>query len=350
MDFLIFLVGFLTGILCMFVIFKIFHKNNSDEIKEQMKIYFENMANRALEQNSYKISEDNKEKLEEFFKRFKDRIEDFEKRTEENFKYETENFTKFDMNIRHFIETGNRISKDANSLVSVMKSDNKTAGHWGEIVLERVLEVSGLRKGEEYEIQSEIVQGRPDATIILPDNRYIYIDSKTSFSSWDSYVNSTNEEERQKFLKEFTESTKAHITGLKKRGYSTDNKSPDFVLMFIPLESCYALMFCNNCALWDFAWKNGVMPVSPSTLLAALKVINTFHLIDRQNKNIKEMAEICTSVHDKFAALLDDLLKMRVNLESSLKKLNGKGNIINRIEKLESLGCVYAKKIPSIND
>ena len=116
--------------------------------------------------------------------------------------------------------------------------------------------------------------------------------------------------------------------------------------MFIPIESCYSLMFCDDCALWDYAWKNGVMPVSPSTLLAALKIINSFYVVDRQNKNILEMARLCTSVHDKFAALLSELLKIRDNLNNSLKKLNGTGNIINQISKLEKLGCEYQKEIP----
>ena len=107
-------------------------------------------------------------------------------------------------------------------------------------------------------------------------------------------------------------------------------------------------MFCDECALWDYAWKNKVMPVSPSTLLAALKIINSFHVVDRQNKNVLEMARLCGSVHDKFAALLAELLKIRDNLNTSLKKLNGTGNIINQISKLEKLGCSYAKKLPEL--
>ena len=108
------------------------------------------------------------------------------------------------------------------------------------------------------------------------------------------------------------------------------------------------MMFCDDCTLWDFAWKNKVMPVSPSTLLAALKIINSFHVVDRQNKNVMEMARLCTNIHDKFAALLTELLKIRDNLNTSLKKLNGTGNIINQIAKLEKLGCVYTKELPEL--
>lgn len=351
MSILMFLIGFLIGALCVFIPFKVINKNSKasqDMMLEHMKLYFENTANKIFKESSSELSEHNKEKLEEFFRRFRERIEDFEKRAEENFKAETEHFTKFDMNIKNFLETGNKISHDANSLVNVMKSDNRTSGRWGEIVLERVLEASGLRKDEEYKIQMGTSEGRPDATVFLPEGRCIYIDSKTSFAAWDGFVNSEDEAEKQIHLKHFIDSTKAHITGLAKRDYSIEDASPDYVLMFIPIESCYSMMFCDDCALWDYAWKNKVMPVSPSTLLAALKIINSFHVVDRQNKNVLEMARLCTSVHDKFAALLTELLKIRDNLDNSLKKLNGTGNIITQITKLEKLGCTYSKELPQV--
>ena len=353
MEILIFLGGFLIGALCVFIPFKIITKNNKttqDLMLEQMKLYFENTANKVFEDNSNKLSNINREKLDEFFKRFKDRIDDFEKLAKENLKTEAEHFTKFDMNIKNFLETGNKISHDANSLVSVMKADNRTSGRWGEIVLEKVLESSELKKGREYNIQSGTAEGRPDATVNLPEGKVIYIDSKTSFSTWDSYLNAEDENEKQIHLKHFADSTKAHITGLAKRGYWQEEASPDFVLMFIPIESCYSMMFCDDCTLWDYAWKNNIMPVSPSTLLAALKIINHFHVIDKQNKNVLEMAKLCTSIHDKFAALLTELLKIRDNLDNSLKKLNGTGNIITQISKLEKLGCKYEKQLPQIEE
>ena len=177
-----------------------------------------------------------------------------------------------------------------------------------------------------------------------------FIDSKTSFSAWDGFVNAKDEAEKQVHLKQFIDSTKAHIIGLATRDYSVEEASPDYVLMFIPIESCYSMMFCDDCALWDYAWKNKVMPVSPATLLSALKIINSFHVVDRQNKNVLEMARLCTSVHDKFASLLAELLKIRDNLDTSLKKLNGTGNIINQITKLEKLGCTYSKELPKVEE
>ena len=351
MEILIFLVGFLIGALCVFIPFKVISKNDKtsrDLMLEQMKLYFENTANRIFKEHSSDFSIQNRERLDEFFKRFKEKIEDFERRAEENFKIESDNFKIFDANIKNFLDTGNKISQEANSLVSVMKADNRTSGKWGEIVLERVLEASGLRKDEEYKIQKGTAEGKPDATVFLPEGRCVYIDSKTSFAAWDGFVNTQDEREKQIHLKKFVDSTKAHINGLAKREYSVEEASPDYVLMFIPIESCYSMMFCDDYALWDYAWKNRVMPVSPSTLLAALKIINAFHIVDRQNKNVLEMSRLCTSVHDKFATLLNELLNIQDDLSNSLKKLNGRGNIINQIEKLEKLGCTYTKELPEM--
>jgi len=351
MEFLIFLIGFIAGALAVYVLLVLSKKNEQktkDIMLEQMKLYFENTANKVIKDSSTELTEKNREKLDEFFKRFKEKIEDFEKRSEENFKLEAEKFTRFDMNIKSFLEAGNKISQDTNALVNVMKSDNRTQGHWGEIVLERVLEASGLRKDEEYKIQFVTGEGRPDATVFLPEGRCVYIDAKTSFASWDGYVNAEDESEKEIHLRQFVDSTKAHIAGLAKRDYSVEEASPDYVLMFIPIESCYSMIFCEDCTLWDLAWKNKVMPVSPSTLLAALKIINSFHVVDRQNKNAIEISRLCSGMLDKFAALLNDLLKIRSNLDTTLKKLNGTGNILNQIKKIEKLGGIVSKQIPEL--
>ena len=349
MDILIFLGGFIAGALFIFIPTYFINKNkdnaalNQDlmfnKMQEEMKLYFENTANKIFKENSSELSELNKEKLEEFYKRFKDKIESFEKISADNFKAETEHFTIFDTNIKNFLETGNR-------LVNVMKSDNKTSGRWGEIVLERVLELSGLREGKEYTAQHGMNDGRPDVTILMPDEKTVFVDSKTSFQAWDNYVNAQTDDERKEYLKIFKESTKKHISGLSEK-YKSDN-SPDYILMFIPIESCYSLVYCDDAELWTYAWKNKIMLVSPSTLLAALKIIEGFYRIDRQNKNVLEMTRLCTSVHDKFVSLLDDIIKIRNSMNETLKKLDGKGNIINQIAKLETLGDKYEKSLVKV--
>lgn len=336
MENLIFLGGFLLGAICVFVPFFLAMKNSQTN--------FENIANRIFKETSADFSSQNREKLDEFFKRFKERIEDFENKTNEKFDEEKKNFLLFDANIKSFLEAGNKITMNTNALVNVMKSDNKTSGRWGEIVLEKVLEASGLRKNEEYKVQAGMSEGRPDATVFLPDNKCVYIDSKTSFASWEGYINAENDEDREYYYKQFVESTKNHIKGLAKREYDEDLSSPDYVLMFIPIESCYSVMFCDDCALWNFAWEKNIMPVSPTTLLAALKIINSFLVVDRQNKNALEISRICSRMIDKFTDLLSDMQKIKNAFNSAVTKLNGKDNIINQLTRIEELGVKGSKE------
>lgn len=351
MDILIFLGGFLSGAVVVFIPFFISSKKDNTKIfQEQMKLEFENLANRIFKENSQEITEQNKEKLNDFFKMFKDKIDDFEKKNAENFREEIKNFAVFDKNIKDFIEAGNKISERTIALENTMKSDNRRQGQWGEIVLEKVLEASGLRVNEEYKIQTGMSDGRPDATIYLPEEKQVYIDAKTSLSSWSGFVNAENDEEREKYKKMFFDSTKSHISGLSKRNYSKDEVSPDYVLMFIPIESCYSLFFCEECDLWDLAWKNNIMPVSPSTLLAALKIINAFYVVDRQNKNTQKITETCSAMIDKFSSLLSELLSIRTSFDNVLKKLNGKGNIINQLHQIEDLGVKGKKMIPQYSE
>ncbi|HNW25740.1 MAG TPA: DNA recombination protein RmuC [Candidatus Gastranaerophilaceae bacterium] len=353
MEILIFIAGFVLGAGLVFAIFALTQRKAEDakeELISRMQLQFENLTNKIFKESSQEFSEQNKAKLEEFFSKFRQRIEDFEKRTEFNFKTEAEKLTQFDSNVKTFIEAGNKISQDTTSLATMMKGDNRRQGSWGEIVLERVLEASGLREGQEYELQKGMTDGRPDATINLPEGKKVYIDAKTSLASWDAYVNSEDETEKEENLKEFLESTKAHITGLSKRPYSLSDSSPDYVLMFIPIESCYSLLFCEDSKLWDLAWKNNVMPVSPSTLLAALKIINNFYKIEKQNKNALEISRICTKMLDKFADMLKDVLDARKKISSALTRLNGHDSIIRNIEKLQELGTTINKQIPEIGD
>lgn len=353
MEIVIFLTGFILGAGLVFAVFAMTQRKSEDAKEElliRMQLQFENLTNKIFKESSEDFSAKNKEKLDEFFSKFKERIEDFEKRAEFNLKTESEKLTQFDTNIKTFIEEGNKISHYTTSLVNVMKSDNRRQGSWGEIVLARVLEASGLREGEEYELQKGSAEGRPDATIYLPENRCVYIDAKTSLSSWEAYVNAETDEQKDSRLKEFIESTKAHITGLSKREYTAAEGSPDYVLMFIPIESCYSLLFCEDNKLWDIAWKNNVMPVSPSTLLAALKIINQFHTVSRQNKNAVEISRLCTKMLDKFSEMLKDLLDARKKMISALTKLNGKDNILSNIERIEELGATINKQVPELPD
>lgn len=347
MNIVIFLIGFLLGAGMVFILQTVVAKNaktREDELFKLMQTEFENTALKLLNSSSDTITSKNAESLDRILKQFKERIEDFEKHNNENARLERDKLVAFDNNIQTFIKAGNQISQDTASLVKVMKADNRTSGRWGELVLERVFESSGLRKGEEYELQAVVTEGRPDAVVYLPDNKKVFVDAKTSFASWDNYLNAQSDEERALYLREFKHSMKTHITGLGKREYA-DADSFQYIMMFIPIESCYSLIFCDDCELWDFAWKNRIMPVSPSTLLASLKIVNSVMALDRQNKNAQEIVRVCTGMLDKFAALLADLKKMRDGLNSALTKLDGRGNMIGQIEKLEALGVKSSKAI-----
>lgn len=354
MNIVIFLIGFIIGAVLALILQMVVAKRanvaeqamnkREEELYKRMQTEFENTALKLLNSSSDAITTKNTESLDRILKQFKEKIEDFEKRNNENARLERDKLVAFDNNIQTFIKAGNQISQDTSSLVKVMKADNRTSGRWGELVLERVFETSGLRKGEEYDLQAVVTEGRPDAVVYLPDKKKVFIDAKTSFASWDSYLNAHSDEERALYLKEFKHSLKTHISGLCKREYVND-ESFQYIMMFIPIESCYSVVFCDDCELWDFAWKNRIMPVSPSTLLASLKIVNSVMSLDRQNKNAQEIVRICTGMLDKFSALLGDLKKIRDGLNSALTKLDGRGNMIGQIEKLGTLGVKSSKEI-----
>lgn len=354
MNIVIFLIGFILGAVLVFVLQTVVagraktddeaFEKREEELYKRMQTEFENTALKLFNSSSDAITLKNTESLDRILKQFKERIEDFEKRNNENARLERDKLVAFDNNIQNFIKAGNQISQDAASLVKVMKADNRTSGRWGELVLERVFESSGLRKGEEYDLQTVVAEGRPDAVVYLPEDKKVFVDAKTSFASWDNYLNAQSDEERALYLREFKHSLKTHISGLAKRDYADEN-SFQYIMMFIPIESCYSLVFCDDCELWDYAWKNRIMPVSPSTLLAALKIVNSFMALDRQNKNALEIVRLCTGMLDKFATLLSDLKKTRDGLNAAITKLDGRGNMIGQIEKLEALGVKSSKEI-----
>lgn len=350
MEIITFILGLLTGIA---VTYFILTKNTENRIKSQEEIYnqmqlsFENIANKILKENTQDFSSMSKERMTEILEPFKEKIEDFKKKFEQN----NEKFTTLDVHIKSVIETGNKINQDTNKLSDALKGDNMKQGKWGELILERVLELSGLKKGEEYLIQSGIGTQRPDATVLLPENKAVFIDAKTTLNSYEAYINAQTNEEKDYYLKQFKDSIKTHITGLSKKEYfdNPDYSSPEYVLMFIPVESCYAMLFLEDAQLWEFAWKNKVMPVSPSTLLAALKIINSFHIVTRQNNNALEIAQLAGKMIDKFADMIKDVNSAQKAISQIYTKLNGRDNIIRQIERLQELGAKNAKQIPQVN-
>ncbi len=347
----IFLAGLATGALSVFFIMKNIQDNKTeimqkayDDIYEKMKLQFENLSNKIFKETTQDFSTTSKERINEILEPFKEKFEELKKQSTFN----NQQFAQLDLHIKDVIQTGAKISNDTNALASALKGDNMKQGKWGELILEKVLELSGLRKGEEYLLQAGFDSKKPDATILLPDNKAVFIDAKTSLASYDAYINAQNEQDAMSALKQFKDSIKSHIAGLSKREYfEIDNfVSPEYVLMFIPVESCYAMLFADNAELWELAWKNKIMPVSPSTLLAALKIINSFNMVNRQNKNAQEIASLAGKMMDKFADMVKDLNSVQGSLTKAMTKLSGRDNLIRQCERLNELGAKSTKQIP----
>ncbi len=347
----LFLIGLLIGSLLTFFILKNIQKKQTESmteayssIYEKMQLQFENLSNKIFKETTQDFSNLSKERMNEILEPFKEKFDELKKQST----YNIEQGAKLDMHIKEVIEAGNKISNDTNTLAAALKGDNMKQGKWGELILEKVLELSGLRKNEEYVVQTGFNSKKPDATILLPENKAIFIDAKTSLASYDAYINAENEQDAQIAMEQFKASVKAHISGLAKREYfeMDEYTSPEYVLMFIPIESCYSMLFADNGMLWELAWKNKIMPVSPSTLLAALKIINSFNMVNRQNKNAQEIATLAGKMMDKFADMVKDLNGVQSNLSKAMTKLTGKDNLVRQCERLSELGAKNAKQIP----
>lgn len=336
--------GLVCGIGLMFILNRQNEKtmkNTQKEVEEKMQIVFENIANKALKETSESFNSRQFETMQNLLIPFKEKVEQVKKDFENN----NEKFSKLDYYIKNVIETGNKISRDTNSLSQALKGDNMKTGKWGELILSRVFEISGLKENEEYILQTQISTGRPDAIVLLPQERAVFVDAKTNLGIYDEIINCQDETKKEVLFKQFRTLVKNHISNLCSKEYFKDEtyQSPQFVLMFIPIESCYMMLFANDSELWEFAWKNKIMPVSPSTLLSALKIINNFHTTTRQNKNAIEIANLAGRMIDKFVSLTDDVLQLDKNLEKMKTKLTGQGNLISQAKRLEELGVKVSK-------
>jgi DNA recombination protein RmuC len=254
-----------------------------------------------------------------------------------------------------------QVKSEANNLANALKGDTKKQGDWGEIILEKVLERSGLIKGQEYQTQfnTKNIDGsriQPDAVVFLPDNKHIIIDSKVSLVAYNAYVNSEDENEKQKHLKEHINSVRNHVKQLSEKKYQTSSEfnTPDFVLLFMPIESAFSAAIQNDQDLFAYAWDLKIVIVSPTTLLATLRTIASIWKQERQTKNALEIAKQSGALYDKFVGFLEDLDKIGKSIDASksayedaLNKLKtGRGNLISRVINIQKLGAQTQKQIP----
>ncbi len=328
---------------------------------EQLKKDFENLANSILEEKSQRFTKQNKENLELTLAPLKDRIKEFQEKVEKANTDGIERNTSLLEQIKTLKETNMQMSKETLNLTKALKGENKTQGNWGEMVLERILESSGLVKGQEYRTQvaTTTLSGNrilPDVIVDLPDNRHIIIDSKVSLTAYESYSNAEDEIEKHKALRDHIISLKSHIKGLFEKNYPTGEgiNTPDFVLLFLPIESSFAIAMQEDKELFEFAWTRKIVIVSPSTLLASLRTISSVWKQEKQTKNALEIAEESGKLYDKFVSFVQDMEKLGDRLkqaqhsyDSSFSKLkSGGGNLVNKAEKIRHLGAKTHKTLP----
>lgn len=336
-------------------------KSEFEDLQKRFTTEFENIANKLLEEKSQKFTEQNKTQLDTLLGPLKDKIQQFEKKVEESYDKELRDKISLREEVKKLYELNSRISQEANNLTRALKGDNKMQGNWGEVILEKILERSGLQKDVEYKTQlatsnSEGSSIRPDVVIFLPDNKHVIIDSKVSLVAYEAFVNSDTDEDRERYLKEHLLSLRSHIKGLGDKGYSTssDLNAADFVLMFIPIESCFSMAIQADLEMFNYAWEKKIVLVSPSTLLATLRTIHSIWQQEKQTRHALDIAKESGKLYDKFVGFVEDMQKLGERIEAiqrtysdSMNKLStGKGNLINRVENIRKMGAKASKLLP----
>ncbi len=337
-------------------------KSQIQEIQEKFITEFENIAGKILKTNSAEFTAANRKNLGEVLAPLKEKLQHFEKKVEDTYHKGLKDQTDLRAELKKLYELNARISEEAGNLTKALKGDVKKQGSWGEMVLERILERSGLNEGfrgyqKQWSDTSD--KGRriqPDIIINLPDNKHIIIDSKVSLVAYERTVNAPTTEDHTRHIKEHLLSLKTHVKTLSEKHYQSAQKlnSPDFVLLFIPVEASFSLAIREDQELFSYAWDQKVVIVSPSTLLATLRTIASIWQQENQTRNAIEIARQGGALYDKFVGFVKDMEKIGNNLQitqnsysDAMGKLSeGRGNLIRSTEKLRELGARASKKIP----
>ena len=334
-----------------------------ESLQKQFKVEFENLAQKIFEEKSTKISEENQKNIKTLLDPLRERITDFSQKVEESNKQNLTFHETFRVQLRHMQEQSLEMKNETSNLIKALKGDNKLQGNWGELVLERILEKSGLRKDSEYSVQQSFTNedGRrlmPDVILNLPNNKKIVIDSKVSLVHYEQLVNAT-EEEKEALSKLHLNSLQRHIKELSEKRYEDiyEIDSPDFVILFIPIEPAFAAALQQEPQLYLKAFERNIILVTPTTLLATLRTIDSMWNNERQHKNALEIAQRAGALHDKFVGFIEDLNKVGLRMndakksyEDAMKKLHtGNGNMVSSILKLQNLGAKAKKELPEAN-
>jgi len=333
-----------------------------DEAKLQMKVQFEQLASQIFEQKAKTFDEAHTKGLDLLLKPFREQITQFATQSKEQFIHDAKERQSIKDEILRLKTLNERLSQDAINLTQALKGENKTQGNWGEIVLERILEESGLREGHEYETQNtysdeEGKKFRPDVIVHLPQNKDIIIDSKVSLVAYDAFIRAENDEARAHALKQHLLSIHAHIKGLSGKRYEqlSGVRTLDFVLLFMPIEGAFLLALEQDNTFFKTAYEQNIVVVSPSTLLVTLRTIEHIWRSEYQERNAKAIAESAEALYEKLVAFVEDMEKIgeqigrtQKSYEGAMNKLStGKGNLIRRVESMRKLGLKPKKMLPS---
>ena len=337
------------------------NKQEVEKLNEKFTKEFENLANKILDEKSLKFTVQNKENIKNILHPLQEKIKGFEDKVEKTHKESIDYHAALRQQILGLKELNQQMSKETINLTKALKGDNKMQGNWGELVLERVLEKSGLEKDREYFVQQSFTndEGKrvlPDVVIHLPDNKKMIVDSKVSLVAYEQYINEEEELLKAGFLKEHVNSLKRHVDQLSEKKYEDIYKieSPDFVLLFIPIEPAFAVALNSDTYLYNKAFEKNIVIVTPSTLLATLRTIDTMWNNEKQQRNALEIARQAGALYDKFQGFLSDLIGIGKRIDESKKEysnamnklVEGRGNIITSVEKLKKMGAKAKKALP----
>jgi DNA recombination protein RmuC len=336
-------------------------KSEIEELQKKFTTEFENIAHKILKENTQEFTLVSHKNMSDILNPLKEKILNFEKKVEDTYQKGLKDQTDLQAELKKLFELNARISEEANNLTKALKSDSKKQGNWGEVVLERVLERSGLVKGQEYEtqIRTTDADGRglqPDVIIKLPENKHIIIDAKVSLVAYEAYSSSDDPESQALFLKQHVESIKTHVKGLSEKNYQHAGgfDTPDFVLLFMPVEPAFSSAIQADIGLFNFAWERKIVIVSPSTLLATLRTVASIWKHEKQTQNALDIARQGGALYDKFVGFLKNLEEIGSQIErlsktyeeAKNKMTDGRGNLIRQVESLKILGAKTTKSIP----
>jgi DNA recombination protein RmuC len=336
-------------------------KEEVEKLQEKFTKEFENLANKILEEKTNKFTEQNKENLKNILSPLQDKIQLFEKKVEDTHKESIDYHAALRQQILGLRDMNEQMSKETLNLTKALKGDSKMQGNWGELILERVLEKSGLVKGREYDVQQSFTteEGNrvfPDVVINLPDGKKMIVDSKVTLTAYERYVNEDDDNAKAQHLKEHVMALKRHVDQLSEKNYHDlyQMESPDFVLLFIPIETALALALNEDTSLYNKAFEKNIIIVTPTTLLATLRTIDSMWTNQKQQENAIEIARQAGALYDKFEGFVTDLVKVgnkikdsKTEYDNAMSKLvDGSGNLINRVENLKKMGAKAKKSLP----